>query len=426
VEALHKAYSTKGVSFYYVLSREPHPGFYGFVQPDSLEMRQEYTGFARAELQSEIPWIIDNMDNTLQKTYGGMPNADFIIDSDGTLLMSNEWADPNKVKEFLEERFGPSGISDEKWEELGQGGISMSGNNDEVPQMEVPRLALTTLEVKSLNGNDPLPFSVEAGTLPTGVTAEGKSRLYLTIRPDKDKNIIFDREEPPINIQLTDTKGISFGKDQLISGKARRDSDTFPHSLGVIWTANEGAEDMEFTISVKAKFGTEGQELTEKTSKFLIAGPIPFGEAEADEVPTVQFQAVSQLEKLKMAKTSEDKVPMSMETRIELNPNDPQKGKIYFILNVDNDTGHKWNNLATAPEIAINVVSGIKLDKELIKAGDRKDAEDADNRVLSVDFTLESGSNGIKFEATPQAWICNNDKGWCRYFDATYEVTGKF
>lgn len=426
MEALNKAYKAKGVSFYYVLSREPHPGFYGFVQPDSLEMRQEYTGFARAELQSEIPWIIDNMDNSLQDTYGGMPNADFIIDSDGTLLMSNEWANPNKVKAFLEDRFGPSDISDEKWEELGQRGRAMTGNNDEVPQMEVPRLALIDLKVKSLNGNDSLPFTVEAGTLPSGVTAEGKSRLYITIRPDKDKNIIFSSDQAPINIQLSETKGLSFGKDQLISGRSRRDLDTFPHSLGVIWTADEGAENMEFAVSVKAMVGTEGQEFTEKTAKFLITGPILKGIAEADEVPAVQFQAISQLEKLKIIKTSEEEVPMSMETRIEHDPNNSLKGKIYFILNVNKETGHKWNNLASAPEIVINSVSGIKLDKDLIKAGDREGAEDADQRVLAVGFTLDSGSDEVIIEATPQAWICNNDKGWCRYFDATYKVTGKF
>ena len=194
----------------------------------------------------------------------------------------------------------------------------------------------------------------------------------------------------------------------------------------MIWTALEGAEDMEFTVSIKAKLGPEGQELAEKTSEFLIAGPIPIGQAEADEVPAIQFQAVSQLEKLAMAKTSQDTAPMSMDTRIELDPNDPQKGKIYFILDVDKTTGHKWNNLASAPEIAVHAISGIKLDKELLKAGDRNDAEDADTRVLSVGFTLARGSEGIKFEATPQAWICNNDLGWCRYFDATYEVTGKF
>jgi uncharacterized protein (DUF885 family) len=51
-------------------------------------MRQEYTRLASAELQLDIPWIIDNMDNTLQKTFGGMPNMEFVIDKDGTLLAS--------------------------------------------------------------------------------------------------------------------------------------------------------------------------------------------------------------------------------------------------------------------------------------------------------------------------------------------------
>ena len=95
MEALNKAYGVKGVSFYNVLSREPHPGFYGFQQPDSLKERKEYVRLADAELQMEIPWIIDN---TMQKTYGRMPNSEFIIDPDGVLLESREWADPTKLK----------------------------------------------------------------------------------------------------------------------------------------------------------------------------------------------------------------------------------------------------------------------------------------------------------------------------------------
>jgi hypothetical protein len=86
VEALSKIFGPKGVSFYYVLSREPHPGFYGFSQPDSLEERQKYTRFANAELEINIPWIIDNMENELQQKYGRMPNSEFIIDSSGKLL----------------------------------------------------------------------------------------------------------------------------------------------------------------------------------------------------------------------------------------------------------------------------------------------------------------------------------------------------
>jgi hypothetical protein len=77
-EALGKAFGHRGVSFYNVLSHEPHPGFYGFTQPDSLEMRQEYIRLTSAELQLDIAWIIDDMDNTLQNTLGRMPNMEFV------------------------------------------------------------------------------------------------------------------------------------------------------------------------------------------------------------------------------------------------------------------------------------------------------------------------------------------------------------
>lgn len=133
-EALSKSYSTQGVSFYYVLSREPHPGFYGFHQPDSLKERQEYTRLAAAELQFDIPWIIDEMDNTMQKTFGGMPNMEFVIDSDGTLLASWDWANPKKLKKFLEKKVGPAGISDEEWKEISKRKPMMVSlkDNDEV------------------------------------------------------------------------------------------------------------------------------------------------------------------------------------------------------------------------------------------------------------------------------------------------------
>ncbi|MGD2294368.1 MAG: hypothetical protein PVF22_00855 [Candidatus Aminicenantes bacterium] len=414
------------MSFYYVLSREPHPGFYGFVQPDSLKMRQEYTGFARAELQSEIPWIIDDMNNTLQKTYGRMPNADFVIDSDGTLLMSNEWADPTKVKEFLEEKIGPSGISDEEWEKLGEGGPMMIGNNDEVPQMEVPRLALSPLEAKRLGGNESytLPFSVEAGTLPPGITVKGTSRLYITVKPDE--GVFFDTAAPPITITFSETKGIIFSKEKIVSGRARRGTDSFPHSLGAIWIPEEGAENIEFTASIQAKLGTEGQEKTDQTVKFRFAGIIPKAKGLTDEIPASKIPSLSKLKKLKSSVQTADTLPMDMETWIEQDKDNPEKGKIYLILKVDVKTGHKWNNLASAPEISLNAVKGIKLDKEKLFGADREEYDDKDDRILAVGFTLEKGPKEFVIDATPAAWICNDSEGWCRYFTATYRISSKF
>ncbi|MQY57579.1 hypothetical protein GH140_05235, partial [bacterium] len=111
---------------------------------------------ASVELQFEIPWIIDNMENTLQKTYGGMPNMEFVIGPDGTLLASWDWANPNKLKQFLEDNVGPSGITEEEWKEFSQKRrprISMR-DNDEVPGTQVPHSELAPLEVEPLSESD--------------------------------------------------------------------------------------------------------------------------------------------------------------------------------------------------------------------------------------------------------------------------------
>jgi hypothetical protein len=195
VEALNKAYAGKGISFYYVLSREPHPGFYGFTQTDSLEMRQEYLRLANAELSIALPWIIDDMENTMQKTCGGMPNSEFIVGPDGKLIESRDWADTDKLKEWLEANLGPSGLSDEEWTELGardQTAMAV-GNNDEVPATQVPTEALHPLVIKRLDGGDELPITFEAATLPPNVTADGQSRLYFVIAPQAEQGVSFDK-----------------------------------------------------------------------------------------------------------------------------------------------------------------------------------------------------------------------------------------
>ncbi|MFA9454719.1 MAG: hypothetical protein ACERK6_12490 [Candidatus Aminicenantaceae bacterium] len=170
---------------------------------------------ANAELTLDLPWIIDVMDNTMQKTYGGMPNMDFIIDPDGKLLYSKDWADMDVLKEWLEANIGPSDIPEDDWAALGAADQTARavGNNDEVPATEVPDTALHPLEVKRLDGSDALPFSFEAATLPPNITAEGQSRLYFVVAPDTNKGVSFDKSEV-VTVDFTEVKGINFIKDQ--------------------------------------------------------------------------------------------------------------------------------------------------------------------------------------------------------------------
>lgn len=424
MEALHKAYSTKGVSFYYVLSREPHPGFYGFVQPDSLEWRQEYVRLANAEMQSELAWIIDDMENTMQQTYGRMPNSEFIIDSDGTLLASKEWADPDELKKYLEEKIGPSGITDEDWKKLSKRDVVRTSysDNDEVPGTELPRESLFPLQVELVGdeSGDKSLIKLEAGMLAAGITPGGLSRLYLTVKPDEIQKTFFDIEEP-FTILLTDNKGIDLKKEKLIAGKRRTTPDIYPHSLGVMWAQEENAKEMEFFATVEGKMGTGESELRLVSTKFRVYGKFPELGVIMDEILPDELPAKEQITALKSSFSGEIAMPMSFKTLVQQDPSDSNQGTIYFVL--EPDGGFKWNNLASPQEVFLKSTSSITLKKDKLIAGQRAEPQDTNSRILAVNFVKNSKEDGINFEVEVIAWICSDAEGWCRRFGGTYKVT---
>jgi hypothetical protein len=425
VEALNKAYAGKGISFYYVLSREPHPGFYGFTQTDSLEMRQEYVRLANAELTLALPWIIDDMDNTMQKTYGRMPNADFIIDTDGKLLYSNEWANMDKLKDWLEANIGPSGIPGDDWAALGAADQTARaiGNNDEVPATEVPDTSLQALDVKRLDGSDPLPFSFEAATLPPNITAEGQSRLYFVVAPDTEKGISFDKSQV-ITVDFTEVKGIKFIKDQLQSGKRRGrggdrdDKDIYPHTMGVLWTQEASAGRMEFKATVTASLEMGGGAPQKVTATYLVSGTMPESVTTVDEVAAAQVPA--QLKTVTVQPTGDEVVPMDVAAKV-----DASNTRLYLYLSVDDVGGHHWNNLSAPPTVSLEAVSGVTVEKTMLTAGQHEGEGDKDDRILVVAIALEPGAGTFTIEVRPEAWICHDDEGWCRLFSKTYKITGK-
>jgi hypothetical protein len=389
-------------------------------------MRQEYTRLASAELQLDIPWIIDNMDNNLQKTYGGMPNMEFVIDTDGTLLASWDWAKPEELKKLLEERLGPSEISDEKWAELAnQPRMAVSfADNDEVPATEVPRQALSPLKIKDLSGEE-TPVLLEAGTLPPKVTPTGLSRMYLTVTPDEKGRAFFDNSVA-IEISLENAQGIELQKDRLLAGKRRSGQDIYPHTVGVMWARNEGAENLEFTATVKATMGQGEDETSQEwTRTFHVYGSIPTLEKSMDEILPDKLPAEEKLRTLDCTQMSEDSLPYTLEAAIYNEVAHPGQGMVYLTLKVDDKSGYVWNNLASPPQISLKPVSGVELEKNSLQAGDREGEEDTDPRILAFWWKKESGAKEFVVEVTPDVWICNDDEGWCRRFGGTFRIAAK-
>jgi hypothetical protein len=89
-----------------VYTREPHAGEGGFcdvAQPQSFEER---TGLARRLLTEDAlarGILIDEMNDSIQTSYGGLPNMLYLIDPAGRVAAKWQWADAETLEEYLQE-----------------------------------------------------------------------------------------------------------------------------------------------------------------------------------------------------------------------------------------------------------------------------------------------------------------------------------
>ncbi len=352
---------------------------------------------------------------------------EFVIDSDGILLASWDWANPKQLMEFLEKKVGPSGISDEEWKELSTRKPMLVSlrDNDEVPGTEVPRSALSPLEVNLIAepGKEKLPFTLKAGTLPPEVTPGGLSRIYLTVTPDEESGLHFDNKVGSV-IHLAEAKGIELQKDKILAGVRRSGEDIYPHAIAVLWSRDEGAKDMEFVANVVAMMAKEKEPSKELKASFKVSGPVPEIKKSMDELLSGQLPAKEKLMELKCSPTGKEKGPISIDAAIFHDQASPGQGMIYLFLKVDTPGGFEWNNLASPPEVKLKPISGIELEKNVILAGKRTGSEDTEDRILAFWWKREKGAKKIVLDITPTVWVCSHKEGWCRRFEVPHRITG--
>jgi hypothetical protein len=387
-------------------------------------MRREYVRLAMAEMQSDVPWIIDDMANTMQKTYGGMPNSEFIVSPEGILLESRDWANPDELKAYLEEHVGPSGISDEEWKKFGERDrTAMSiGKNDEVPATEVPRISLHPLSVERIGSQSSAapPYAVEAGTLPPYITPNGQSRLYFTVSPDPGKDL---KLVEPFTIGLADIRGVRFIKDHLLSGRMRRGDDVHPHNLGILWSPAEGAESMNFTAALTIKAASGEGDPQEWTATYRISGDIPAPGIGHDEIMPAEFPAKAALKSWTAAAADPESLPLTLAAFFDPAGTNGSEGTLYLIFKVK--SGYYWNNLASPPRVHLKTVSGLNPAKETILFAKHDGDGDSEDRYLALKCAPGSGLEKISVTAEANAWVCHSEEGWCRQFTAEFELKGK-
>ncbi len=107
IEALERDYSDKGIQFLYLYRILSHPERNDYIQPFTIEERLMHVAEAKNLLRVKIPFIADNMDNSIRLTWGNIPNPAFILDSEGRVVYMAAWADPELVRPELVNLVGP-------------------------------------------------------------------------------------------------------------------------------------------------------------------------------------------------------------------------------------------------------------------------------------------------------------------------------
>ncbi|MBI4613665.1 MAG: hypothetical protein HY720_08660 [Planctomycetes bacterium] len=106
------------VVFFVVYTREPHPGIGGRGQTRTFEEKCQFAKDCREDLRDDRTYLVDSLDATVQRTYGGLPNNSYVIDKLGRVAYKEAWSHPKNLGRVLERltvsnREAPS--DDKRW-----------------------------------------------------------------------------------------------------------------------------------------------------------------------------------------------------------------------------------------------------------------------------------------------------------------------
>ena len=97
---LYKHYRDKGFEFFTVYVREPHPGE-NYGPHKSWEQKLQYARDCGSQDGIENPLLVDDLEGTMHRVYGMMPNMVFLIDKDGKIAYKSMWTDHVEIENVL-------------------------------------------------------------------------------------------------------------------------------------------------------------------------------------------------------------------------------------------------------------------------------------------------------------------------------------
>jgi len=98
---LYARFRDRGFEFLTIYVREPHPGE-NYGPHRTWEQKLQYARDCREQDGIDNPMVVDDLEGTVHRVYGSMPNMIYVIDKNGKIAYKAMWTDRAEIEAVLE------------------------------------------------------------------------------------------------------------------------------------------------------------------------------------------------------------------------------------------------------------------------------------------------------------------------------------
>ncbi len=98
---LYQRFRDVGFEFLTVYVREPHPGEH-YHEHRTWDEKLTYARDCQRQDMIQNPLVVDDLEGTVHRGYGEMPNMIYVVGKDGRIVYRSMWTDHQEIQSVLE------------------------------------------------------------------------------------------------------------------------------------------------------------------------------------------------------------------------------------------------------------------------------------------------------------------------------------
>lgn len=249
IEALERDYRGSGIQFLYLYRTLAHPERNDYIEPFTIEERLMQVAESKKLLRCQVPYIADNIDNSIRLTLGDIPNPLFVFDRAGRIVYMLAWADPELLRNVMAEIAGPlEHRTDVADLDINVDYILKTEPGDlTVEPIETPEL-MFPLEMDVAESEHPHYAKLTAEVEPQVLDGE-PGKLFLGLRMDPLYPVCWNNLAGPVWVELEQGQYLVLSETNLLGPDIRVNKDKAHREFLIDVTAIQKAQ-AEFGVTV--------------------------------------------------------------------------------------------------------------------------------------------------------------------------------